>query len=151
MSAAHQIAAAREGSTAVAFPPPLAHCKPENRSLAGPFFFMCQRGLQEPSALRRRPGRARSVSERPASLSTRPSLSARRVQNPHRFQGTGGMALRPLFAGSGLFQSRWRCDTGGVVVGISWEFCAKSLMTKAVSAPSLARCRTGPGQIKRTT
>ena len=52
----------------------------------GAFFFMCQRGLQGPYALQRRPSRARSVSERPPSLSTRPSPPARRVQNPHRFQ-----------------------------------------------------------------
>ena len=50
----------------------------------GAFFFMCQRGLQAPSALWRQTRRARSVSERPPSLSTRPSLSARRVQNPQR-------------------------------------------------------------------
>ena len=121
-------------------PIPSATCTLETRKQVprGAFFFMCQRGLQAPSALRRRPSRARSVSERPASLSTRPSLSARRVQTPHRFQRTDRSALRPCFAGSGLSQSRWQRDTGGVVVGMSWETCAKSLMTYTVSALSLA-------------
>lgn len=35
----------------------------------------------------------RSVSECPTSLSARPSLSVRRIQNIHGFQGTGGIAL----------------------------------------------------------
>ncbi len=107
----------------------------------GAFFSMCQRGLHGPPALRRLANRARSVSERPPSLSTRPSLSARRFQNLHAFQGTGGIALRPCFAGSGLFQSRRRRDTGGVVVGMSWEACAKSLMTNAVSPSTVPFCR----------
>ena len=98
----------------------------------GAFFFLCQRGLQGPSVLRRLACRARSVSERPASLSTRPALSARRVQNPHRFQRTDRSALRPCFAGSGLSQSGWRRDTGGVVVGMSWECCARSLALKHI-------------------
>ena len=134
-------------------PIPSATCTVQTRKQVprGAFFFMCQRGLQAPSALRRQTRRARSVSERPPSLSTRPSLPARRIQNSNRFQRTDGIALRPCFAGSGLSQSRWRRDTRGVFVGMSWESCAKSLMTKAVSALSLARCQTGPGPIKRTT
>lgn len=104
------------------FGPPLAHCKPKNRSLAGPFSLCANRGLREPSALRRRPTRARSVSESPPSLSTRSTLLVRRVENPQTFQETDRIALRPCFAGSGLFQSRRRRDRGGVVVGISWEF-----------------------------
>ena len=124
-------------------PIPSATCTLQTRKQVprGAFFFMCQRGLQGPSALRRLACRARSVSERPPSLSTRLSLSARRVQNPNRFQRTDGIALRPCFAGSGLSQSRWRRDTRGVFVGMSWKFCAKSLMTNAVSAPSLAQCQ----------
>ena len=102
-----------ESSRLVRFPPPLAHCEPETRLPRGAFFFMCQRGLKGPSALRRLANRARSVSERPPSLSTRPSLWVRRIQNPHRFQQTDGVALRPCFAGSGLSQSRWRRDTRG--------------------------------------
>ena len=34
----------KEGWTVVALPPPLAHCKPENRSLAGPFS-LCAKGV----------------------------------------------------------------------------------------------------------
>ena len=34
----------RDGWTPVPFPPPLAHCKPENRSLAGPFS-LCAKGV----------------------------------------------------------------------------------------------------------
>ena len=114
----------------------------------GAFFFMCQRGLQGPSALRRRPSRARSVSERPPSLSTRPALSARRVQNIHAFQGTGGIALRPCFAGSGLSQRGWRRNTGGVVFGMFWEFCAKSLVLKHImaGAQERVRCSETPGK-----
>lgn len=121
-------------------PIPSATCTVQTRKQVprGAFFFMCQRGLQAPSALRRQTRRARSVSERPPSLSTRPSLPARRIQNSNRFQRTDGIGLRPCFAGSGLSQSRWRRDTRGVLVGMSWEFCAKSLMTNAVSALSLA-------------
>lgn len=147
------INALMDGSSDCSNPTPSATCTLQTRKQVhlGAFFFMCQRGLQAPSALRRLANRARSVSERPPSLSTRPSHSARRIQNPHTFQLADGIALRPCFAGSCLFQSRRRFDTGGVVVGMSWEFCAKSLMTNAVSAPSLARCQTGPGQIKRTT
>ena len=124
-------------------PIPSATCTLQTRKQVprGAFFFMCQRGLQGPSALRRLASRARSVSECPPSLSTRPALSARRVQNIHAFQETGGIALRPCFAGSGLSQSRWRGDTGGVVVGMPWESCAKSLMTNAVSPSTVPFCR----------
>ena len=52
--------------------PPLERCKPEMRSLTGPFFFLFQRGLARPSDFRRLAFRPKSVSEAPASLSIRP-------------------------------------------------------------------------------
>ena len=51
---------------------------------------MCQKGLQGLSAFRRPANRARSVSERPASLSTRPSLSASREKIAIYFNGRTG-------------------------------------------------------------
>src|SRR6056297_2819560 len=54
-------------------PPPLAHRKTEMRSLTGLFFFLFQRGLVRPSDFRRLAFPPKSVSERPASLSIRPS------------------------------------------------------------------------------
>jgi hypothetical protein len=72
---------AREGSTAVAFPPPIAYREPETRSLTGPFFFLFQRGLVKPSDFRRLTAGKKSVSKRLASLSIRPSSKSRRIQN----------------------------------------------------------------------
>ena len=70
----------------ISFAPPLAHCKPEMRSLTGPFFFLFQRGLAKPSDFRRLASGPKSVSERPASLSTRPSPKSRRIQKCLSFQ-----------------------------------------------------------------
>src|SRR6056297_796047 len=55
------------------------HCEPEVRSLAGPFFFLVQRGLARPSDFWRLAFRPNSVSERPASLSIRPAPKSRRI------------------------------------------------------------------------
>lgn len=60
------------------------------------------------------------------------------------------MALRPCFAGSGLFRWRRSDDTGGVVVGMSWEFCAKFLGSsrdrKDQGATGVEGPRAGSGQ-----
>ena len=66
--------------------PPLAHLKPEMRRLTGHFFFLSQRGLAGPSDFRRLAFRPNSVSERPASLSIRPSPESRRIQKVYNFQ-----------------------------------------------------------------
>jgi hypothetical protein len=60
--------------------PPLAHREPETRSLMGAFFFLFQRGLPMPSDLQRLAFPPKSVSERPGSLSIRPSWKSRRIQ-----------------------------------------------------------------------
>ena len=70
----------------ISFAPPLAHRKPEMRSLMGPFFFWFQRGLARPSDFRRLAMWPKSVSERPASLSIRPSSKSRRIQKVTHFQ-----------------------------------------------------------------
>ena len=62
------------------FPPPQTIREPEIRSLAGPFFFLVQRGLAEQSDFRRPAFWPKSVSARPASLSIRPSCKSRRIQ-----------------------------------------------------------------------
>jgi len=103
---ANRAASTKEGWISGPFPPPLAHCKPENSSLSGPFSLCVKGGVQIPSALRRLPISPRSVSGRPPSLSTRPSPPARQIQNHHTFQRTDGITLRPGFAGSGLFRCR---------------------------------------------
>ena len=74
--------------------PPLAHCKPEMRSLMGPFFFLFQRGLAKPSDFRRLAFLSKSVSERPWSLSIRPSWKSRRIQKITRFQHVVEIELR---------------------------------------------------------
>ena len=75
-------------------PPPLAHRKPEMRSLMGPFFFLFQSGLARPSDFRRLAFRPKLVSEGPASLSIRPSSKSRRIQKVTFFQCIGEIVLR---------------------------------------------------------
>ena len=60
----------------------------------GPFFFLFQRGLAKPSDFQRLAFRSKSVSERPASLSTRPSPKSRRIQKVTDFQSLGKSGLR---------------------------------------------------------
>ena len=74
--------------------PPLVHREPETRSLMGPFFFWFQRGLAMPSDFQRLAFPPKSVSERPASLSIRPSWKARRIQKVTHFQYVGEIELR---------------------------------------------------------
>jgi hypothetical protein len=74
--------------------PPRAHRKPERRSLAEPFLLLLQMGLARPSDLRRLAFSPKSVSERPASLSIRPSWKSRRIQKVTRFQYAGEIELR---------------------------------------------------------
>ena len=74
--------------------PPLAHRKPEMRSLTGPFFFLFQRGLAKPADLRRIGDGPKSVSQRPASLSIRPSWKSRRIRKVTHFQYVGEIELR---------------------------------------------------------
>jgi hypothetical protein len=64
------------------------------RSLTGPFFFLFQRGLAEQSDFRRLVFPPKSVSERPASLSTRPSWKSRRIQKVTSFQRFDEIQLR---------------------------------------------------------
>ena len=105
----------------VGFGPPLAHCKPENRSLTGPFS-LCPKGVcrhhppfgDGPAARDRSPNAQRLFP--PAPRSRRDWFKI-----PVDFNELTGSC----FAGFGLSQSRWRGDTGGVVVGMPWEFCAK--------------------------
>ena len=77
-------------------PPPLAHSKPEMRSLTGPFFFLFQRGLARPSDFWRLAVWPKSVSERPASLSIRPSPKSRRIQKMTLFQSVAEVELRRI-------------------------------------------------------
>ena len=84
----------REGSPPDPFPPPLAHCKPEIRSLTGPFFFLFQMGLAMLSDFRRLAFRPKSVSERSASLSIRPSSKSGRIKNINLFQYVVEIELR---------------------------------------------------------
>jgi hypothetical protein len=74
--------------------PPLAHRKPEMSSLTGPFFFLFQRGLARPSDFRRLTFPPKSVSERLASLSIRPSPKSRRILKMSHFHSVGGKKLR---------------------------------------------------------
>jgi hypothetical protein len=74
--------------------PPLAHREPEMRSLEGPFFFLFQRDLARPSDFRRLVLGPKLVSERPASLSIRPSSKSRRIQKVTFFQCIGEIVLR---------------------------------------------------------
>jgi hypothetical protein len=74
--------------------PPLAHRKPEMRSLMGPFFFLFQSGLARPSDFRRLAFRPKLVSEGPASLSIRPSSKSRRIQKVTLFQCFAEISLR---------------------------------------------------------
>ena len=85
---------ANDAAVRILFDPPLAHCKPETRSLTGPFFFLFQRGLARPSDFRRLAIWPKSVSERPASLSIRPSTKSRRIQKITRFQHVGEIKMR---------------------------------------------------------
>jgi hypothetical protein len=63
------------------------------RSLRGPFFFLFQRGLARPSDFRRLAFPPKLVSERPASLSIRPSWKSRRIQKVTHFQYVGEIEL----------------------------------------------------------
>jgi hypothetical protein len=83
-----------EGWVPDPFLPPLAHRKPEIRSLTGPFFFLFQRGSAMPSDFQRLALRPKSVSERPVSLSIRLSSKSRRIQKMTHFQCVGGIELR---------------------------------------------------------
>ena len=76
--------------------PPLAHRKPEMRSLMGPFFFLIQRGLVMVTALWRLPKRPKSVSERHLSLIDRPRLSEGRFQNSVQLQRLGDFERAPF-------------------------------------------------------
>ena len=78
----------------ISFAPPLAHRKPEMRSLMGPFFFLFQSGLARPSDFRRLAFRPKLVSEGPASLSIRPSSKSRRIQKVTLFQCFAEISLR---------------------------------------------------------
>jgi hypothetical protein len=64
------------------------------RSLTGPFFFLFQRGLARPSELRRLAVVPKSVSERSASLSIRPSFKSRRIKKVKHFQVVVEIELR---------------------------------------------------------
>jgi hypothetical protein len=79
-------ASRQESSFPAPVSPPLAHRKPEMKSLAGPFFFLFHRGLARPSDFRRLAFGSELVSESPASLSTRPSHKSRRIQKVTPFQ-----------------------------------------------------------------
>ena len=74
--------------------PPLAHCKPKTRPQCGPFFFLSQRGLAKLADFRRLAVGSKSVSERPASLSIRPSWKSRRIKKVTHFQHVGEIELR---------------------------------------------------------
>lgn len=87
-------ASTREGWMLGPSPPPLSNREPDMRPLTGPFFFLFQRGLAKPSDLRRLAVSSKSVSERPASLSIRPSTKSRRVWNWSPFQTLGENGLR---------------------------------------------------------
>ena len=71
--------------------PPQTNREPETRSLTGPFFFLFQKGLTRPSDFWRLTAGPKSVSERPASLSTRPSPKSRRIKDVTYFQYLGGI------------------------------------------------------------
>ena len=66
--------------------PPLSSREPETRSLTGAFFLLINMGLGEPSGFRRLASGLKSVSERPASLSTRPPPRLGWIQNVTPFQ-----------------------------------------------------------------
>ena len=70
----------REGSTGVAFPPPLTLAETDDGPLRGPFFFLFQRGLAVATALRRLEKYPKSVSEPALSLTERPRCSEGRIQ-----------------------------------------------------------------------
>lgn len=139
----------RERSRTVAFPRPLSHCRPENRSLAGPFLHLSGVCVGRRLFGDRPFNRSRSMNARP--LCTRLALSARRISKFHLVQRPDENALRSCFNWSGSFHCERRQDTGGVVLRASSSSCAKSLMTNTLSAHSLAPCQTGLGRIKRTT
>jgi hypothetical protein len=62
----------------------------------GAFFFLVQRGLAGPSDFQRLGLWPKSVSERPASLSTRPSPKSRRIQK---------LSFFPMLVRNGLRRS----------------------------------------------
>ena len=64
------------------------------RDTTGPFFFLFQRCLAKPSDFRRLVAAPILVSERPASLFTRPSLISRRIQKCASFQMLAENGLR---------------------------------------------------------
>jgi len=84
----------RESWLPAPLPPPLSLCKlttlPDERRNS----FWFQRGLTTPCDFRRLAIWPKSVSERPASLSIRPSSESRRIQKMTHFQHVGGIALR---------------------------------------------------------
>ena len=95
-SKAHAWKVCRRGTVSrvrIPIDPPLAHSKPDMRSLTGPLFFLFQRGLARPSDFWRLAVWPKSVSERPASLSIRPSSKSRRSQKVTPF---------PMLAENGL-------------------------------------------------
>ena len=97
-----------ESSLHVSFPPPPTIRKPEMRSLAGPFFFLVQRGLAMPSDFRRLAVGPKSVSERLASLSTRPLPKSRRIQELTYFPMLVRNGLRRGSGGFGRYQNGQR-------------------------------------------
>ena len=66
--------------------PPQTIRDPETRPQCGPFFILVQRGLTSPSDFRRLVVGRKSVSERPASLFTHPSLKSRRIKKMRFFR-----------------------------------------------------------------
>jgi hypothetical protein len=106
-----------ESSRPVRFPPPLTHCKPEIRSLNGPFFFLFQSGLARLSDFRRLVFPPKSVSDRPWSLSIRPSPESRRIQNIYILQCVGEMGLRRGCSGFVRSRSKQRHPKAALLCG----------------------------------
>ena len=110
----------------ISFAPPLAHRKPEMRSLMGPFFFWFQRGLVIATALRRLAKYPKSVSEPALSLTDRPWPSEGRIQKVYYFQCFGVFEGAPFskFQAVSKYDANRGTGLRAVVLGGELTFAA---------------------------
>ena len=121
----------REGSTAVAFPPPLTLAETDDGPLWGPFFFLFQRCLAVATALRRLAEYPKSVSEPALSLTDRPRCSEGRINKVHNFQCVGGFEGAPFSKSQAVSKYDANRGTGLSVVVFGGKKSFAALRTRS--------------------
>lgn len=97
--------------------PPQTIREHETRPQRGPFFLLFQRGLATPSDFRRLDVSPKLVSERPASLFTRPSFKSRRIKKIAILSAIWRIWVAPQLRRARPLSMQTETPEGGVFIG----------------------------------